>query len=292
MTEMTSSDVSPEALDALARAEHGDPFAVLGPHDAPGGGVVVRAILPDAEGVDLIDPAGSFLASMQRIHPAGIWSAPLPAYVPYLFRVRTHAGRTYETEDAYAFPPQLGELDVHLLSEGRHEDIGHALGAHPVQVDGVPGVRFAVWAPNARRVSAVGSFNGWDGRRHPMRLRHEAGVWELFIPRVPVGALYKYEILGPYGVLPLKADPVAWQTEVPPATASVVPSPAEWRWTDAAWMRQRAEGRIQAPDRPISTYEVHAASWLPAAELGPRAGTGSPTGSCPTPRAWASPISS
>jgi 1,4-alpha-glucan branching enzyme len=268
MNDMTVTEVAPEALDALARAEHGDPFAVLGPHPAADGTVVVRAIVPEAEGVDLLDPAGSVLTAMRRIHPAGIWSAALPARVPYNFRVRTGAGRTYETEDPYAFPAQLGELDVHLLAEGRHEDFGHALGAHAMQVDGVPGVRFAVWAPNARRVSVVGSFNGWDGRRNPMRLRHEAGVWELFVPRVPVGALYKYEILGPHGVLPLKADPVAWQTEAPPATASVVAAAAEWRWTDGAWMERRAAGRVQAPDRPISTYEVHAMSWLPAAELG------------------------
>ena len=258
--------IAPDAFDALARAEHGDPFAVLGPHEEEGG-VVVRVMLPDAEAVDLLDPAGSVLAAMRRVHGAGIWRGPLPGRVPYLLRVRTGTGRTYETEDPYAFPPLLGDLDIHLLAEGRHQDIGHALGAHPVQVDGVPGVRFAVWAPNARRVSVVGSFNAWDGRRHPMRLRPEAGVWELFIPRVPAGAVYKYEILGPHGVLPLKADPVAWQTEAPPATASVVPSPAQWRWTDAEWMARRANGG-QAPDKPISTYEVHAMSWLPAADLG------------------------
>ncbi len=267
------TDVNPEALDALARAEHGDPFAVLGPHEEDGK-IVVRAILPDAEAADVLDASGNLLAAMQRIHPAGLWAATLPALVPYILRIRTSTGFTYETEDPYAFPPLLGELDVYLLGEGRHQDIGHALGAHPMQVPylaGVPvtGVRFAVWAPNARRVSVVGSFNGWDGRRHPMRLRQGAGVWELFIPRIPVGALYKYEILGPHGVVPLKADPVASQTEAPPATASVVPSPAHWRWTDADWLARRAQGRVQAPDAPISTYEVHAMSWLPAAELGP-----------------------
>ncbi len=264
-------DVNQGALDALARAEHGDPFAVLGPHEGPndsGGGVTVRAILPDAESVDVLDPAGSLLAAMQRIHPAGLWAAALPARVPYVFRVRTSAGITYETEDPYAFPTLLGDIDVYLLGEGRHQDIGKALGAHAMRVDGVAGVRFAVWAPNARRVSVVGSFNGWDGRRHPMRLRQGAGVWELFIPRVPVGALYKYEILGPHGVL-LKADPVASQTEAPPATASVVPSPAHWRWTDEDWLARRKLGRVQAPDRPIAIYEVHPTSWLPAAELGP-----------------------
>ena len=262
--------ISPEALDALAHATHGDPFAILGPHPDPGGGLIVRAILPDAERASLTDPGGALLTPMHRIHhDGGIWEATLPAAVPYLIQTHTYAGATTETEDPYAYPPILGELDLHLLHEGRHEDIGDALGAHPTTLQGTPGVRFAVWAPNARRVSVVGSFNAWDGRRHPMRLRHEAGTWEIFIPRLAAGALYKYEILGPHGVLPLKADPVAWQTEAPPATASVVPSPAIWRWTDQAWLEHRAARQLQSADAPISVYEVQALSWLSPADLGP-----------------------
>ena len=260
----------PEALDALAHARHGDPFAILGPHAEPDGSVAIRAILPDAESATIADPAGEPLAPMRRIHDeGGIWEATLPAPAPYLIQARTYAGATTESEDPYAFPPILGELDLHLLHEGRHEDIGRALGAHPATLEGVHGVRFAVWAPNARRVSVVGNFNAWDGRRHPMRLRHEAGVWEIFIPRLASGALYKYEILGMHGVLPLKADPVAWQTEAPPATASVVPSPVTWRWTDQTWLDRRAACRLQSPGAPISIYEMHAMSWLSPHDLGP-----------------------
>ena len=149
-------------------------------------------------------------------------------------------------------------------------DLGHALGAHQATMDGVPGVRFAVWAPNARRVSVVGDFNFWDARRNPMRLQLPAGVWEMFIPGVQPGAVYKYDLLGPdWSPLPQKADPVASAAELPPATGSIVVASTPYRWTDAVWMERRQAA--QAPDAPISAYEVHAASWLPAAE-NPQAG--------------------
>jgi 1,4-alpha-glucan branching enzyme len=254
------------AVDALVHARHGDPFAVLGPHRTPGGWSV-RALVPGADTVEVVDRATrATIGRLARQHPDGFWAGPVESGEPYLLRV-TAAGVTHETEDPYSFPAVLGELDVHLLAQGRHLEIARALGAHVTEHDGVPGVRFAVWAPNARRVSVVGPFNGWDGRRLPMRLRHEAGVWELFVPRLGAGAIYKYEIADPNGtVLPLKADPVAWRAEVPPATASIVADPAPPTWTDAAWMQARAAR--QAPDAPISVYEVHAASWLPGSENG------------------------
>ncbi|MGB3290598.1 MAG: 1,4-alpha-glucan branching protein GlgB [Burkholderiaceae bacterium] len=163
--------------------------------------------------------------------------------------------------------PLLGELDMHLIAEGRHWRLADCLGAHVVALDGTEGTRFAVWAPNARRVAVVGGFNDWDGRRHPMRLRPECGVWELFIPGVGAGALYKFELLGAGGeLLALKADPLARQTELPPATASVVSDPADFEWTDAEWMRER--GGRQATDAPISIYEAHLGSWMHPAEEG------------------------
>ncbi|MDX3894183.1 1,4-alpha-glucan branching protein GlgB [Pusillimonas sp.] len=161
------------------------------------------------------------------------------------------------------FGPLLGELDIHLLAEGRHEHLADCLGAHPCSVKGVTGTRFAVWAPNARSVSVVGDFNSWNGQRHRMRLRPECGVWEMFAPGVGEGALYKFEIVGRDGqLLPQKADPVARRTELPPATASVVASTAAFEWSDEEWLARR--GRLQAPDAPISIYEVHMGSWRPA----------------------------
>ncbi|MGI4942241.1 MAG: 1,4-alpha-glucan branching protein GlgB [Janthinobacterium lividum] len=253
------------AIEAIIHARHGDPFAVLGPHGA-GRDRTVRAVMPGAEAVTVLDRGGQTLGSLQRLHPDGFWAGPAPGDGHYTLKA-SGSGGTWEQEDAYAFPPTLGNLDLYLLAEGRHLDLGHALGAHLSVMDGVPGVRFAVWAPNASRVSVVGDFNFWDARRHPMRRHFGAGVWDLFIPGVQAGAIYKYDLLGPNGeTLPQKADPVAWQAEVPPATGSIVASKEEWRWTDAAWMARR--GAAQALDAPISAYEVHAGSWLPAAEMG------------------------
>jgi len=157
--------------------------------------------------------------------------------------------------------PLLGALDLHLIAEGRHRELGRCLGAQPLVLHGESGTRFAVWAPNARRVSVIGDFNGWNIEAHPMRLRAEAGVWEVFVPGVAAGALYKYALIGPDGRrLPDKADPVARATELPPGTASRVASAQAFPWTDAAWMQGRAERHTAAA--PVSVYEVHAASWL------------------------------
>lgn len=251
----------PHTIEALVNARHGDPFAVLGPHEVPGG-IAIRTFQPDAETVFVIARAtGEVMGELERIHPAGLFHGVVAAATPYLLRIET-GEIVRETEDPYSFPLLLGDLDLHLLGEGRHHDLGRCLGAHPMTIEGVRGTRFAVWAPNARRVSVVGDFNHWDGRRHPMRLRVGGGIWELFIPRLAPGALYKYELLSPWGeLLPLKADPVAWAAEVPPATASVIANTAPHHWTDDAWMAERAAG--QTPGAPISMYEVHASSWLP-----------------------------
>ncbi len=246
-------------MTALAEGRHPDPFAVLGPHRV-GAVTSVRTMQPQAGRVELLDRAsGAVLAPLSRVHPAGIFAGPLPEPRSYRFRLYEDA-LVRETEDPYAFGVLLGDLDLYLLAEGRHRELGACLGAHVIEHEGVRGVRFAVWAPNARRVSVVGSFNHWDGRRHPMRLRHSAGVFELFVPRLLPGTIYKYEILGADGtLLPLKADPVAAQTEIPPATASVVATPLTIGWRDQAWLAARAARQNAAA--PIAIYEVHALSW-------------------------------
>jgi len=247
------------AVEAIVAGRSGDPFGVLGPHDV-GKSRVVRVFLPSANAVAAISTSGEVLTQLQKINDAGFFVGKLPRKQPY--RLRIHwPNAIEEVEDAYAFAPLLGELDLHLIGEGTHRSLADALGSHVMTVDGVQGTRFAVWAPNARRVSVVGDFNSWDGRRNPMRTRNGSGVWEIFLPRVGAGQRYKYEIIGAHGeLLPLKADPCARQAEVPPATASIVASPEPFTWTDANWLVERAAR--QATDSPMSIYEVHAPSWL------------------------------
>ena len=218
---MTS--LTPEAY-AVLEGRHSDPFRYLGPHlegDLP----VVRVFLPDAEGVLLVDEQGHE-CDLRRIHDAGLFEGRL-AKALRRYRVRARYGeRQVEIEDPYRFPPILSDLDLYLLGEGTHMHLYDKLGAHPMELDGVPGVAFAVFAPAARRVSVVGDFNLWDGRRHAMRVRGN-GFWEIFVPDAKAGAKYKYEIVGPDGrLLPLKSDPLAFAAEVRPQTASIVVDPA------------------------------------------------------------------
>jgi 1,4-alpha-glucan branching enzyme len=248
------------ALDALLAGRLADPFAVLGPHRTPKGHVV-RVFLPGALAVEALAAKDGTLIAHLAPSPAhaGVFTGPVQDDGRYVLRIQW-PGSVQETEDPYAFGLALSDLDLHLFSEGSHWDLAHRFGANVATMEGVEGVRFAVWAPNARRVSVVGDFNAWDGRRHAMRLRHSAGVWELFVPRLHAGEHYKYEIVGRDGeVLPLKADPLARAAERPPATASVVGQTWSFNWTDGDWMAARA--RAQAPDAPISIYEVHAGSW-------------------------------
>ncbi|TRL32763.1 1,4-alpha-glucan branching protein GlgB [Rhizobium straminoryzae] len=252
------------ALDALVDGRHGDPFALLGPHPAQGA-TIIRAFLPGAEGVEILSRDGSGTRfRMHAIHPGGIFAAAIDRGDAYRLRIQWPEA-VQETEDPYAFGLLLGDLDLHLIGQGTHYDLGRTLGARAMEVDGVSGVRFSVWAPNARRVSVVGDFNAWDGRRHPMRLRQPSGVWELFVPRLGPGDRYKFEILDRNGtVLPQKADPVARASEAAPATASIVAASQPFRWTDDDWMRSGAARR--AGEGPISVYEVHPGSWLRIAE--------------------------
>lgn len=246
-------------IDALIRAEHRDPFSILGPHGDGGSGQYVRAYLPAALSVRLLaKDDGRELGEMEMSEVPGFFVGHLEQPQPYLLKVQW-AGGEQITEDPYSFGPLLGEMDLYLFAEGNHRDLSSCLGAQVTKVDGVDGVRFAVWAPNARRVSVVGSFNSWDGRRHPMRLRHPTGVWEIFVPRLQPGEVYKYEILGAHGILPLKSDPMALATTLPPDTASKVSAPLQFEWNDQEWLRSRT-GRHDVA-APLSIYELHAGSW-------------------------------
>jgi len=246
-------------IDALVRAEHHDPFAILGPHGDGAGGQFIRAYLPDALSVQVVArDSGEELGNLEATQTPGLFVGHFDRAQPYLLRTRW-AGGEQVSEDPYSFGPLLGEMDLYLFAEGNHRDLSACLGAQLKTVDGVDGVRFAVWAPNAKRVSVVGDFNNWDGRRHPMRLRHPTGVWEVFIPRMQAGEAYKYEILGSHGILPLKADPMALATSLPPDTASKVASPLKVDWQDQDWMLSR--GDRHRSDAPLSIYELHAGSW-------------------------------
>jgi len=256
MPKSVSALVAKADAEAIAAGRHGDPFAVLGPH-----GGIIRTFQPQASRVWAIGPAGE--VELTRVHDHGLFAAKVGEALAAGYRLRAddYHGGSHEFDDPYRFPPVLGELDIHLLVEGNHLRTFEKMGSHCVTVDGVAGVQFAVWAPNAQRVSVVGDFNGWDGRRHPMRKRVEAGVWEIFIPGLGQGTLYKYELVGPHGnLLPLKADPYGRYAEVPPRTASVVWELADRDWQDGEWMA-REQQRRNDRHAPMSIYEVHLASW-------------------------------
>jgi len=249
-------------IDALAAGTHPDPCSVLGPQRR-GGRLWLRAFLPGAVTVQAVSDAGG-VVDLAPLRGGLFQTQAEPGFLPDRtgYRLRIQWPDAFqETEDPYAFGLVLGDEDLVRFAQGNLDRLETCLGAHCATIEGVPGVRFAVWAPNARRVSVVGNFNAWDGRRHPMRLRHAAGVWELFVPRLSHGESYKYELLGADGrLLPQKADPCALQAEPAPGSASVVADPEPYAWTDANWMAGRAARH--APDAPISVYEVHTGSWL------------------------------
>jgi 1,4-alpha-glucan branching enzyme len=266
-------------VDAIVHADHADPFSVLGMHVVrpepprkagraaqeaePAAQVVVRAFQPRARTVTVIDAGtGQDVAELERIRPEGFFEGVMPDrtdWFAYRLRLDLPEGPSV-IEDAYRFPPVLGDLDRYLLGEGSHLRSFEKLGAHPMEIDGVPGTAFAVWAPNARRVSVVGDFNGWDGRMHPMRVHPGNGLWDIFIPGVGKGAVYKFEIRGAHGqLLPLKADPQAFYAEQPPKTASVVHGVPQHDWQDGEWMATRAQRN--ARDAPMAIYELHMGSW-------------------------------
>ena len=263
-TQPLPTRLKPEERDALIQARHADPFAVLG-MQLQDGVLCVRAWLPGARSVALHDTkSGHTLATLEQSHGDGLFEAVVPRRrrpFDYRLDITWADGQQTLQADPYRYGPLLSDLDLHLLSEGQHLRPFEVLGAHPMSLGeglyAVAGVRFAVWAPNARRVSVVGSFNDWDGRRLPMRHRGASGVWELFVPQLQPGDLYKFELLGPTGqVLPLKCDPYARASQRRPDNASVVPVPLPPRVGLTA-------GRAQANARaaPLTIYEVHLGSW-------------------------------
>ncbi|GHE83714.1 MULTISPECIES: 1,4-alpha-glucan branching enzyme [Streptomyces] len=266
MTARTRTRPAPPARPAPPTAEdrerllagtHHDPHAVLGAHPVPGG-VAVRALRPYATAVTVVTDDGE-----TALHEdgEGFFSALLPRPELPAHRLRVAYGDTVsETEDPYRFLPALGEFDLHLVHEGRHERLWTALGAEPMVHQGVEGTRFTVWAPHARGVRVCGEFCHWDGTAWPMRSLGHSGVWELFVPGLGEGTLYKFDITRPDGSHTLRADPMARRAEVPPATASIVTAPHH-EWNDAEWMSRRGERPVH--EAPFSVYEVHLASWRP-----------------------------
>ena len=255
--------LTPDQIDAICQGRCGDPFAILGPHEIASGDRVVRAFLPGAASVQAV--AGAKAWPLQAGKTLGFFEGVIAPTGLYQLRVRWHVGNETVIEDPYRFGPVLGDMDVWLLGEGSHLRPYEILGATPREMEGVAGTSFAVWAPNASRASVVGDFNFWDGRRHPMRLRRECGVWEIFLPGVAAGTRYKFELLDREGrLLPQKADPYARQAELRPATASVVANMPPVAPPSAE--RQAAN----ALDAPFSIYEVHLASWRRRPEEGNR----------------------
>jgi 1,4-alpha-glucan branching enzyme len=247
-----------DAERVLAR-DLSDPHRLLGAHPRDGG-VVVRAFRPDARQV-VVHPHGGPPVELEPLHEGGLFEGVVRgAELPLRYELEVDYGEagSFRLRDPYAFAPTLGELDLHLIAEGRHEQLYERLGAHAREIDGAEGVAFVVWAPAARSVSVVGDFNSWDGRLHPMRSMGPSGLWELFVPGVEDGTRYKYEIRTQSGDLRLKADPVAFAAEVPPGTDSVVFA-SRHRWRDDAWMERRRAADPQGA--PMSIYEVHLGSW-------------------------------
>jgi 1,4-alpha-glucan branching enzyme len=252
-----------QEVEAIVGGYHGDPFRVLGPHAVRGRKAgpswVVRAFLPQAQSAEVVlDGAG---VAMEKLHNRGFFAATLAGKPrPYRLRAVLFAGGTVEFEDPYRFPQLLTDFELHLHSEGTHFESYNTLGAHLIELNGVAGTRFAVWAPNAEVVSVAGDFNDWDTHRHPMRLRN-GGVWEIFLPGVGEGAAYKYFVRSRLAAYrQLKADPYAFFCETPPKSASVVWNIDKYEWGDGDWMQAR--GKRHWLKEPVSIYELHLESWL------------------------------
>ncbi len=254
-------------VNALISGDVHDPFSLLGLHH-DGSTWSIRAWVCGALTCTLVPADGAAPVALTRTHAAGLFEADLPqcsAPFTYTLAVRYQvdpapaSAPTVTLHDCYAFSPQVPTYDLDLFRAGRHHNLGDILGAHVTTVEGVTGTRFAVWAPNATRVSVVGDWNRFSGIAHPLRPRPSYGVWELFIPGVRPGMLYKYEIRTADGSVRVKADPFAWEAEAPPATASIVPTPDTYGWEDQPWILDRATRDNLA--LPMAIYEVHLGSW-------------------------------
>lgn len=261
--------ILPKDVERLVRVEHPDPHSILGAHlhtVEEKAGVVVRAFHPEATQAEVaVEGKEPFL--MEKCHPGGLFACFLPDQdLPVSYKVRfTFAdGNQWESNAPYRFMPTLGDLDLYLAGEGTHHRLYERLGAHLHETDGVKGVSFAVWAPNARRVSVIGDFNRWDGRLFPMRQMGSSGIWEIFVPEIGPGTVYKYEIKTAKGELRIKTDPYAFAMELRPGTASIVWKLEAYEWHDDAWMTTRSERNLR--QEPMAIYEVHLGSWMRVAE--------------------------
>lgn len=249
--------------DELVDCKINAPSHILGNH-AYEGGQVITAYRPDATGIEVVSKSGKHSDWMEQINDRGFFGLFLPkeTYTKYSLRVSYGDGNVITIDDPYVAPSQISSMDCYLFGEGRHYEIYEKLGAHPMTIDGVEGTHFAVWAPHARRVSVVGDFNLWDARVHQMNIIESSGIYELFIPGVQPGAIYKYQILTRENEILHKADPYATSSQMRPETASMVADIRNFEWSDASWMKKRrSKGRLDCRKEPISIYEVHLGSW-------------------------------
>ncbi len=261
------ASLNPESVELLVNGLYDQPQLILGPQFSPEDNhdpTLVRAFLPNADLAWVVNADETAIQPMQKIHADGLFQAKCDDNVfqissgQYNFRY-THGDATMTTQDSYAFEPLLSDLDLHLFNEGNHYEIYERLGAHLREIDGVAGVNFAVWAPNAKSISLVGDFNDWDGRRHPMRKQIPSGVWELFVPGISTGEIYKFRVTDCFGQQCEKSDPFGFYSELPPKTASVVADLNSYEWNDGNWMERRA--KQHGLEQPISVYELHLGSW-------------------------------
>ena len=276
-----------DQIKLILNANHWDPFQVLGIHIIEKEGkkvTAVRSFLPEAEKAWVIQAkskeqrANNKISEeekaypMQKIHKAGFFEAIFDDkkdIFPYLIRIKSYEGVMSEFHDPYSFMPVLTDFDLHLLSEGSHYKTYEKLGAHVMEINGIRGVHFAVWAPNARRTSVIGDFNRWDGRRHPMRVLGSSGIWEIFIPGLKEGDIYKFEIKSKINkYILIKADPYAFYFEMRPKSASIVYDINKYQWNDGGWMEMRS--KKDWFKSPVSIYELHLGSWMRVPEEGNR----------------------
>mgnify|MGYP004659535403 FL=1 len=254
--------LSKEEITAIVEGNHGNVFAVLGIHRNKGSKkVFIRAYQPFASSIEVVDEQGASLGLMEKIDERGFFQINFDRTEDFVyhFRITNDKGQVYEAEDTYRFPSTIGDIDEYLFAQGNHRDIYKKLGSHLMEINGVKGVAFAVWAPNAKRVSVIGSFNNWDGRIDVMRKHINCGVWDIFIPGLVEGEYYKFEIKTQDDRILTKSDPLATYAEVRPNTASIVYDINHYQWNDDEWMKYRENSNTY--DRPMSIYEVHLGSW-------------------------------
>ncbi len=256
-----------DQIKFIVNANHWDPFQVLGNHiivKERSKAVAVRAFVPEAEETWVVETKTKKLFPMQKIHKAGFFELIITEkkdVFPYRIRIKSYDGAISEFYDPYAFLPVLTDFDLHLIGEGSHYKTYEKLGTHIMEINGIKGVHFAVWAPNAKRVSVIGDFNRWDGRRHPMRILGASGIWEIFIPGLNEGELYKFEIKSRQKKQIFeKSDPYAFYSEIRPKTASIIYDINKFQWNDTEWMKMRSKKNWY--ESPVSIYEVHLGSWM------------------------------